>query len=434
MTRAFVAGLALWVGFVPVASAEDEFELPPISYSRTTPSNRVSRLQDRLDRGELMLKYDERTGYLPSLLQALETPADSQMLVYSKTSLQRHRITPKTPRAIYFSDDVYVGFCRSGDVLEISAADPQLGAVFYTLNQDEDEKPVFQRQTDNCLLCHGGSQTSQIPGHLVRSVFVDEIGMPLLASGSVRVDQTTPIEKRWGGWYVTGKHGATKHQGNLIIRGRQVPEEVDNSQGQNVIDLTSRFDTTAYVVDSSDIVALMVFEHQAMAHNLITRLNFTTKQALAYQDAVNRELKQPPGTRWDSTNTRIRSATDALLKCLLFSGEASIEHPISGANSFAENFEKRGLRDKQGRSLRQFDLSRRMFKYPCSYLMGSEAVAALPEEARRSLRTRLGEVLTGADSSKDFAHLSSEDRVAILEILHETLPETLRPILPAARK
>ena len=139
--------------------ADDEFEREPILYSQSTPENRISRLQQRLDQGELILTHDEKKSYLPALLQALDVPVESQMLVFSKTSLQLQRISPRTPRAIYFNDDVYVGFCQSGDVIEISAVDPQLGTVFYTLDQRESEKPLFERRSDNCLVCHSSSRT-----------------------------------------------------------------------------------------------------------------------------------------------------------------------------------------------------------------------------------------------------------------------------------
>src|SRR5215510_5930865 len=91
----------------------EEFEQAPIAYSRSQPSNRVSRLLDQFASGEQQLAHDEQFGYLRSLLAKLEVPVSSQMLVFSKTSLQRNHISPRTPRALYFSDDVYVGYCQN---------------------------------------------------------------------------------------------------------------------------------------------------------------------------------------------------------------------------------------------------------------------------------------------------------------------------------
>jgi hypothetical protein len=420
--RAGVVLALLLSGFVTSAARADEFDKEPINYGTATPRNVVSRLQERLDAGKVKLAYDEDVGYLRSVLRELRVPVSSQMLVFSKTSLQRERIAPYSPRALYFNDDVFVGYCQNGQVMEVSAADPRLGAVFYTLDQDGDRKPRFRRQTDNCLLCHGSTHTHGVPGHVVRSVFPDARGLPILSAGTTRVDHTTPLEKRWGGWYVTGTHGKQKHLGNLVIPGREVDDAVENTTGLNRTDLKGRFNPAAYLSPHSDIVALMVFEHQADALNLITRANFLTRQALHYEATLNREMKLPPTNRWDSTTVRIKSAGDPLVKYLLFSDEAKLTAPVRGTTSFAEEFSKRGPRDGKGRSLRDLDLERRLFKYPCSYLIYSESFDALPGPVRDYVLRQVWDVLTGKDTSKDFAHLSAADRTAIREILVATKP------------
>ncbi len=407
---------------LPVMLRADDFDREPINYATSQPDNCIERLKQRIDQGSATLKFDSQRGYLPSVLQELNVSTTTQMLVFSKTSLQRQRIAPETPRALYFNDDVYVGFCQAGEVLEISAVDPQLGTVFYTLEQENSDKPKFVRQTDSCLLCHGSSQSQGIPGNLVRSVFPDAGGFPILSSGSFRIDQTSPVEKRWGGWYVTGEHGTQKHLGNLIVRGKQEPEEIDNSQGHNVTDLSSRFDVSAYLTPHSDIVALMVLEHQTMAHNLLTQANFTTRQALHYQATLNRELHEPPEHRWASTLSRIKSVGEPLVKYLLFSGEARLQCPIKGTSGFAEHFARQGPRDSQGRSLRDLDLQTRLFKYPCSYLIYSPAFDALPADVRDFVLQRLWTILQGEDQSPDFAHLTAADRTAIRQILLGTKP------------
>jgi len=414
--------LALALG---AARAEDQFERPPIEYSLSTPDNAVSRLQTRLEQGAVALRFDAAFGYLPALLKELGVPADSQMLVYSKTSLQRHRITPKTPRAVYFGDEVYVGFCHAGDVLEVSVADPQLGAVFYTLEQKQAAAPSLVRQTHKCLLCHSGSQAGDIPSHLVRSVFVDASGLPILSEGSFRVDQTTPIENRWGGWYVTGHHGKQSHLGNLIVGSGPLPRPVRNETGLNLADLTDRLTTANYLAAHSDIVALMVLEHQTLVHNLITQANFAARQALHYEAEFNRGLGEPADNRLESTSRRIANAGDRLVAAMLFVDEAPIEEPISGSTQFAAQFSERGPRDSRGRSLRDFDLAKRIFKYPCSYLIYGEAFDALPAEMKAYVTTKLRTVLTGSDD--DFAHLSADDRRAIWEILSDTKPELFKP-------
>jgi len=403
---------------------QDDFEAAPILYSQTAPANRITQLQQSLQEGQVSLQHEAGTGYLRSLLTALQIPPESQCLVFSKTSLQLRRISPATPRAIYFSDDLYVGFCVAGDVLEISAADSRLGTVFYTLSQQPPASgpPVFQRQTDNCLVCHSSSRTEGIPGHLVRSLMVDPSGQPLLAAGSRNVNHTTPLADRWGGWYVTGLHGAQKHLGNLVVERDESFDSVDNSAGLNQTDLSGRFHTNSYLSGHSDIVALMVLEHQVLVHNRIARAAFTTREALHYEKALNEALQNAPGTRLESTTRRIQSAADKLVEALLFCGEAQLVAPIRGTSGFTRQFALPGPRDAQGRSLRDLDLQTRMFRYPCSYLVHSQAFRDLPEEMRDAVRARLQAVLSGQDQSPKFAHLTPNDRKAIREILQETEP------------
>jgi hypothetical protein len=399
----------------------DDIERDPIAYSKTAPSNAIVRLQERLDQGKLRLAYDQDHGYLAAVLNALAIPESSQVLVFSKTSLQRSRISPKTPRALYFNDEIYAGFCQDGQVLEISVADPQLGTVFYTLEQRETQTPRFLRQTDACLLCHGSSQTEQVPGHVVRSVYPDRGGEPILSLGTHRVDQTTPLEDRWGGWYVTGTHGKQTHLGNLIVSNRRDRASIaNNPAGQNVTDLKGFLDTSAYLTPHSDIVALMVLEHQTGVHNRLTRASFLTRQALHEQMRLNKELGRSEAFESDTTYRRIRAACEPLVRYLLFSQEARLTEKVQGTSNFARDFPAAGPRDSRGRSLRDFDLERRLFKYPCSYLIYSEAFAHLPAAAKDYVYRRLHLVLTNRDSSRDFDHLDAADRQAILEILRET--------------
>ncbi|MDP1797696.1 MAG: hypothetical protein Q8K78_09455, partial [Planctomycetaceae bacterium] len=227
--------------------AQDDFDRAPIEYSQTTPDNMVSRLQDRLIAGDVALQFEEPWGYLRSVLTALDVPESSQSLVFSKTSLQRHKISPRTPRALYFNDEVYMGYCRNGEVLEVSVADAKLGTVYYTMKQEPQDSPRFRRQTDNCLVCHAGGQARGVPGHLVRSMYVDKSGQPLLASGSFRIDHSSPLADRFGGWYVTGEHGDQKHLGNLTYRGRPDNDAERDPSGLNLTDLSSKFDCGAYL-------------------------------------------------------------------------------------------------------------------------------------------------------------------------------------------
>lgn len=416
------AALLLAAFALPAVAQVPDIEREPINYKTAPENNPVALLQKKLDNGEVKLPFDDDRGYLSAVLKELNVPVSSQVLVFSKTSLQRERITPKTPRALYFNDDVYVGFCLRGDIMEVSAADLNLGAVFYTLDQRPTEEPRFVRQQDNCLICHASSSTQGAPGHLARSLFTDRDGFPILSAGSIRVDHTTPFKDRWGGWYVTGTHGKQQHMGNHPVRNKRHPETEGNANGQNVLDLRDRFTVANYLSPHSDIVALLTLEHQVEAHNRIARASILTRQALHHESILNRELKEPAGKRWDSTTRRIESAGEPLVRYLLFCDEARLSDTVKGSSDFAKEFAARGPFDKQGRSLRQFDLHTRLFKYPCSYLIYSKAFTALPAPVKEFVLKRMWEVLSGKDTSPAFAHLSPADRKAIREILCDTLP------------
>jgi hypothetical protein len=400
----------------------DEFERPPIEYSASTPENSISRLQAAVGKKPETLKHESRYGYLRDLLAKLKVTPESQILVFSKTSLQRSRISPRTPRAIYFNDDVYVGYCHNGDEIETAVADPQLGAVFYTLDQKSQEKPALVRQTQRCLQCHGTAQTDEIPGFLMRSLYVDTSGVPILSEGGHYVDDTTPMSDRWGGWYVTGKLGGQNRLGNLIIRDQNAPKPWTNEAAPDLEELGEQFSADNYLTPHSDAIALMVFAHQVYVHNLITKANFTARQASSYQSMFNRTLGNPENEPLESVTHRIESAGDKLVEGLLFVGEAPIEKPIRGAGGFAEKFVRQGPRDKKGRSLRDFDLNTRLFKYQCSYLIYSRTFDGLPPVMKTYAANRLDEILAGGGGDK-YSHLSASDRQAISEILHETKPD-----------
>ena len=219
---------AFLIGLLTITAASasgQDIEREPIHYSAATPRNAVARLQERLATTKANLDFESKHGYLRSLLRALDVPESSQVLVFSKTSLQRERISPKTPRAIYFNDDVMVGFCLRGQVIEISAADDGIGTAFYTLDQAHEEKPVPQRQTESCLLCHSSSANQGFPGHLVRSLFVDWQGNPLLASGVVPHRSHEPARRAMGGLVrdrnerPPDAHGEQDLPGNEAARG-----------------------------------------------------------------------------------------------------------------------------------------------------------------------------------------------------------------------
>ncbi|MBI4473970.1 MAG: hypothetical protein HY646_14980 [Acidobacteria bacterium] len=378
------------------------------------PNDPVARLQQRIDSGEVKLQFDDRQGYLASLLKALEVPVSSQGLVFSKTSLQVDRIAPWTPRAVYFNENVYVGWVIGGPIIEIASMDPGQGAVFYTLDQQEIDKPAFRRDTTTCLMCHASTEsTGGVPGLIVRSVYPDRYGYVIPNSDKGVTNDRVPLEDRWGGWYVTGTSGEQLHMGNM--HATEPAQRIGNVQNflaamnlrpnANVTDLSSRFNVKPYLSSQSDIVGLLVLAHQAAIHNLITKTNVDSRKVAP---------------------ENIDRVAERLVRAMLFSREAPLTGKITGTTTFASDFMKLGIRDRKGRSLRDLDVEHRLFRYPLSYLIYSDSFEALPMVAKEYVYRRLNEVLSGEDQTREFAHLSMADRTAILEILQDTKPEFRR--------
>lgn len=420
VSRILIATVLAYVAHSTPCSAQSDFDAKPIRYTQAVPTDRVSRLQKQLQDGNLTLDRDAKFGWLPSLLKRLEVPQTSQTLVFSKTSLQFRRITPARPRAIYFNDEVYVGWVPGGDIVELAAVDPQLGAVFYTVQQDS-AIPTIKRSQGECMSCHGTRRTQQVPGFVVRSVFTQADGQPEYRLGSQTTDHTTPLKDRFGGWYVTGQHGGMRHRGNVFVSDGSM-ESLDREAGANRSKLPETVRDGTHLEPTSDIVALMLLEHQSQMHNYVTNASYSARRAIHDQLSMNRILGREADYRSESTVRRIKSAADKLVKYMLFSGEFQLSSPIAGRADFVTAFAASAIRDSQGRSLRDLDLNRRLLRYPCSYLVYSKSFSLLPKPILDRVKLRMTEVLNGEDQAADFSHLSEEDRQNILEILRETHP------------
>lgn len=406
-------GLVVSFGLATIAVGEDfqgaghslPYEDAPIRYAESELTDPVAKLQKKIDSGEVELKWDEQFGYLPSVLDELHVPRSTQALVFSKTSLQRTRISPENPRALYYNDDVYIGYIPGSPLMEVSAVDPKLGGTFYSLEQEKVRKPKFTRETD-CLRCHGSARSLGVPGHILRSIGTDDTGELDPKTEAADVDQCMPMAERWAGYYITGHHGSQLHRGNLIGPAAFARQAKEPNYLGNITDLSPFFDVSRYPAKGSDLCALMVLEHQTHMHNYITRLNFETQIMMQTYGHIR----------------YLRHQVNGFLRYMLFTEEAPLTEPVVGDSTFVSDFSNQGSRDGQGRSLRDLDMRTRMFKYPCSYLIYSEAFDALPEVMRDHLLQRLFDILTDKDPDPQFARIAETDKQAILEILRATKP------------
>jgi hypothetical protein len=392
-------------------------------YMKGRPNDPIARLQKQIDEGVANLPFDKKWGYLPAVLRAMKIPESTQTLVFSKTSFQIDHISRRTPRALYFNDDVYVGWVQGGPVLELASVDPVLGTVFYTLPQKASDRPQFERLNEGCLVCHDSSSTGGVPGLLMRSLLVDVDGNPILSAGSTVMTDRSPLNERFGGWYVTGTTGSQMHRGNsyypdvasALGNPNTYVSRMNLAATSNRTSLPDSVDTAPYLTKHSDIGALMVLTHQTQIHNLITRVSYEVRSA------IRDEGVDPPVS--DITRNRIRNATEPLVTAMLFGWTPELTAPIAGTSDFAVEFAKLGPFDHQGRSLRELDMKKRLFRYPLSYVIYTESFNAMPAPAKEYVYKRFREILTGADKSMAFGHLSESDRAAILQILEDTKPD-----------
>ncbi len=378
------------------------------NYLKHPPQDVVAGLKRNIEDGKVQLKFDGDKGYLQAVLQALNVPIESQMAVFSKTSLQEARIEPSNPRTIFFNDSVAVAWMHGG-FIELAALDPQQGVIFYTLEQQFVPQPSFTRR-DDCLRCHRSDLSLGVPGFIVRSFYTMPDGRPKLILGAYATDHRSPFEERWGGWYVTGAMTHGRHMGNAMLADPEHPESMITDQTLHVTSLQDKFDTKAYLSVHSDIVALLVFDHQMYMTDLITRVGWEVRCAL-YDKTTSSALAD-----------LLRESAKELVDYLLFVDETPLPGPVHGTSGFAEKFAAQGPRDSHGRSLRQLDLHKRLLRYPCSYMIYSQAFDSLPEQARSAIYERMWQVLSGAEKGTRYARLSLADRRAIVDILRETKP------------
>ena len=388
-------------------------EHPAIRYADTEPNDEVMRLASEIRRGAT-LQPTEPDRWLRAVLDALDVPPASQLLVFSRTGIQRTVTGPERPRAIYFNDTVVVGYIPGARHLEIAAHDARQGVQFYTIDQTAAVPEIVRRTT--CLSCHVSSNTLEVPGMIARSMVTGEDGEVLPQLGSYKVDHRSPLSQRWGGWFVTGTYvspayAGVAHMGNVTTtpHPRRVGAAAATSN-EVFIRWTARDPAPAgYLSADSDIAALLVFDHQMHATNLLTRLQWEARVA---------QTARGPGAE-----DRVDELVAELVDYFLFVGEAAPPGEVIPREAFATAFMTRGPRDRHGRSLRELDLQRRLLRYPCSYMIYSPAFDGLPAEVRNAVYERLHAVLSGAVTGPSYAHLSHSDRLAIAEILRDTKPD-----------
>lgn len=383
----------LLLAALPVAClhAQGFHQRRPNNYRQTEADNVAAALDQRLVAGDAQLEASGRSGRLLALLRELAVPVSSQTLVFSKTSLQRHRISPQNPRAVYFGRDVYVGWVPGAAALEVAVSDARLGLAFYTVPQDPEVAPRLRRD-DSCLSCHATSRTDDEPGIVLRSVFADENGDPIASAGESDVTMHTPMAERWGGWLVTGSFTGS-HRGNGIARRDDadrwfVPERAAGG----LAELADAFAVADYPAATSDVAALLALEHQATVHNRLIRATLQMRCLLEGDRAINAMLGEI-GMR-EQTAEIADDLARAIVTDLLCGDEAPLRDMGAAADAaFARDYAALWHRDASAVQLGELQLRERMFELPLSPMVHSQAFAALPDELRELVLRRLRRAL-----------------------------------------
>ena len=405
------------------ASAQqvEPFEEPPINYSATPTNDRATAISAKFQSRAMEIRSMPAKKRLQWLLAELGVPVESQIFVFSKTSLQRDLINPEAPRVLYFSDEAYIGWSPTG-AFEVAVFDAKLGATFYVFEPHATkEEPLLARSGD-CLLCH--SRHEHTPSLRTRSVFPDANGEPLSGSGSSNIAPSTPLAERWGGWYVTGTKAPFEHRGNLTGK------KIDDFEGpaaqptRNLLSLEGVVDTRRYLLKTSDVVPLLMHDHQVHVHNVLSKANQDARIALHRWPAMREILGLPKDAPpQGSCLVVFDSQAEKVLDALLCRDDATWPAGgIQGDGVFAPAYAKSRKSDAKGRSLRDLDLQTRLFRYRCSPLIYSESFATLPKELHDIILLRLSSGLRAFPPSPSFGHLPDDERAAIHEILSATLP------------
>jgi hypothetical protein len=415
----FAAALAL-PGTL-AAQHHEPFEDPQINYSATVPVDAVSRLNAAAAKQAEEIRGWPARRRLRWLLEQLQVPVESQLLVFGKTSLQRALISPTNPRALYFSDEAYVGWVPGGAV-EITVFDPVLGATFYVVDAQQPETAPLIARSPECLLCH--AHHDHTPSLRTRSVFPDAAGEPLAGSGSANVEPATPLAERWGGWYVTGRTAGLRHRGNVTGQTTEDFTGEAGLRGEVRATLPPGPDGARYPRATSDIVALLMHDHQVHVHNVLCAANQQARIALFRWPAM-RELLQLPADSAPAGSCLVvlNSQAEKVIAALLCQGEAAFPAGgVQGDGAFERAYAATRRADARDRSLRDLDLRTRLFKYRCSPLIYARTFEAMPKELRNVVLRRLSVGLRAAQPAPEFAHLPADERQAIHEILTATLP------------
>lgn len=402
----------------------NDFEEPPHHYLSHDLKDPVSSFLAKLNRGEIAVNEANGKPLLTRLLKEFEIPKSSQVLVFTKTSLQRDQVSAQNPRALYFNEDVYLGW-MPGARIEVASIEPTVGPIFYLQRPLDRSKDRLFRRNRGCLGCHAGSATNFIPGLLGQSTY------PTLSGRSVgvvrtfeRVGHDIPYQERWGGWMVTGL-GLERlpHMANAIATrtpggGHQLERKTEGAKAQ---DLDVFFPHTTHLVPGSDFLAMLAHDHQISAHYYMNVAQYKLRQALFDNQMAQDSGNETFALMKRSSKKDIDESIGWLLRYFLFANEAPLGgNVIQGHGKYRVDFMANKRVSRSGKSLKDLDLKDRFLKYRLSYMIYSNAFEGLQKALKDEFYTQLWIILTEPEGVKGYKHLSEEEKAAIIEIVADT--------------
>ncbi|HAO95348.1 MAG: hypothetical protein CMP26_04925 [Roseibacillus sp.] len=416
--RALVVSLLLCSTLTGFSQFYNDYELEPHGYFSKDAKDPVTLLMKRVQRGEVLIKEPNGKPLVERLLRELGLNKDTQVLVFSRTSLQRREVSYSNPRALYFNESVYLGWMPNGRI-EIASFDPELGPIFYFQRELDDASSPLLARTRSCLGCHAGDATNFLPGSLGRSVYPDKSGRSLRSIDDYRRSgHHIPLHDRYGGWFVSGNHGAMRHMGNAIASREGGKITIDREQFANLEKLDRFFSTEAYPAPGSDIAALLVFDHQVTMHHRLVEAAYRARQSLFDSKLDPKETDVSKLSKGRSTDEFLEGR-DKVVDYLLFRDETPIPK-VSCDPAFRRAFSANRIADRRKRSLKDLRLDGRIFENRCSYMIYSPTFDQFPPMLKGAIYARIHEILTSPKPVEGFDYLGKEEKRRILEILDET--------------
>ena len=406
MPRRLFSLSALLLSVGVAVAADPAFDQSPHDYWTRPLGDRFTHLKEAVEAGRIVL--DDSTGekaFLLSLLHALDVPASSQMLVFSTTSLQLRLITPANPRALFFNEDVYVGYIPGGRI-EVVSLDPALGGIYYIFDIPRGNEPLRVERSNRCMNCHAAEDTGHVPGLVIKSVIPGLRGGSLDSFRHGETGHGVPFSTRFGGWYLTGAQNFGPNWGNLI--GQLSAEGLTKYP----MEPGARFDFARYPMANSDVLPQLLHEHQIGFVNRAVAATYHTRSLLA------------KGPLDNVATADLETQARAFTRYLLFADEVPLPPGgVAGEAAYKTDFLRTRRAGPQGAALKDFDLHSRLFRYRCSYMIYGAAFTGLPPDFKQRVYHRLGEALDVARPDAEYAYLPAAEKQAIHRILRATLPD-----------